>query len=107
MLAKDALRRVIEYTNAHLSEPIDIDTLATISHLTPFHFTRMFSKSVGMTPHQYVVRLRLQRALRLIREDRLGLAQVAVDTGFADQAHMSRWFKRVYGVSPSRVMAEY
>jgi len=82
---------------------MDIGTLAKVSYRSPFHFTRMFAQSVGMTPHQYVVRLRLQRALELMRQGRMGLAHIAACTGFSDQAHMSRWFKRVYGISPSQV----
>lgn len=105
MLDKTILRRVREYIIAHLDEPMNIVTLAKVSSHSPFHFTRMFAQSVGMTPHQYVVRLRLQRAFQLIRESRVGLAHIAAATGFADQAHMSRWFRRVYGVAPSRLMA--
>jgi len=107
MLDHVTLRRVRDYMNDHLDEPMNITTLAKVSSRSPFHFTRMFARSVGITPYQYVVRLRLQRALQLIREGRMGLAHVAATTGFADHAHMSRWFRRVYGVSPSRVVAEF
>jgi AraC family transcriptional regulator len=103
MLNRTTLRRVREYIAAHLDEPMDIGTLAKVSYRSPFHFTRMFAESVGMTPHQYVVRLRLQRALELMRQGRMGLAHIAACTGFSDHAHMSRWFKRVYGISPSQV----
>jgi AraC family transcriptional regulator len=105
-LNKSALRRIKEYITAHLDEPIDIPTLANVACLSPFHFARLFANSVGSTPHQYVIRLRLQCALKLIRESHMGLAHIAASTGFADQAHMSRWFRRVYGVPPSQVIAE-
>ncbi|MCA6111183.1 helix-turn-helix domain-containing protein [Bradyrhizobium cenepequi] len=106
MLDRTTLRRIKEYIADHLDEPMDIVTLAKVACRSPFHFTRMFARSVGMTPHKYVVRLRLQRALQLIRTRRMGLAHVAAATGFADHAHMSRWFKHVYGISPSQVIAE-
>jgi AraC family transcriptional regulator len=68
-------------------------------------FTRVFTRSVGMTPHRYVVHLRLQRAIELVREERSGLAEIAARTGFADQSHLSRWMRRVLGVSPTQLVA--
>jgi AraC family transcriptional regulator len=56
-----------------------------------------------MTPYRYVVHLRLQQAIKRIREGRMGLAEIAADTGFADQSHLSRWVRRVHGVAPSQV----
>ena len=88
---------------AHLDESIDVETLAGIACLSPFHFSRMFGRSVGMTPHRYVVRLRLQRAVDLVREGRHELAEIAARTGFADQSHLSRWVRRVHGVPLSRL----
>jgi AraC family transcriptional regulator len=58
-----------------------------------------------MTPHRYVVHLRLQRAIELVREGRSGLAEIAARTGFADQSHLSRWVRRVHGVPLSRLTA--
>jgi AraC family transcriptional regulator len=103
MLDRAALRRIREYVVAHLGEPLELATLARIAGRSPFHFSRMFAQSVGMTPHRYVVQLRLQHAMELLREGRLRLADVAASTGFADQSHLSRWVRRVYGVSPSRL----
>jgi AraC family transcriptional regulator len=65
----------------------------------------MFARSVGMTPYRYVVHLRLQRAIELMREHRHGLAEIAAATGFADQGHLSRWVRRVHGVSPTELKA--
>jgi AraC family transcriptional regulator len=72
---------------------------------SPFHFTRVFTRSVGVTPYRYVVHLRLRRALELIRERRSGLAEIAAATGFSDQSHLSRWVRRVHGVSPTQLAA--
>ena len=98
-LGKDVLERLKDYVNAHLDEPIEVAALANIAGRSPFHFTRIFARSVGVTPHRYVIHLRLRRAVELIREGRTGLAEVAACTGFADQSHLSRWVKRVHGVS--------
>ena len=104
-LGNDQLRRLRDYVIAHLDEPIAVEALADIAGRSPFHFTRIFARSVGMTPHRYVVHLRLQRAIELVREGRSGLAEIAARTGFADQSHLSRWVRRVHGVSLSRLIA--
>jgi AraC family transcriptional regulator len=105
MLGKDVLERVREYILVHLDEPIEVDTLAKIAGRSPFHFSRVFTRSVGMTPHRYVVHLRLQRAIELVRDRRSGLAEIAARTGFADQSHLSRWVRRVHGVSLTQLAA--
>jgi AraC family transcriptional regulator len=105
MLGKDVLRRLKEYVVAHLDEPIEVAALAKIAGRSSFHFSRVFTRSVGMTPHRYVVHLRLQRAKELVRNERLGLAEAAARTGFADQSHLSRWIRRVHGVSPTQLSA--
>src|SRR6516164_4658474 len=105
MLGKDLIRRLRDYVVAHLDEPIEVEALADIAGRSPFHFTRVFTRSVGMTPHRYVVHLRLQRAIELVREGRSGLAEIAARTGFADQSHLSRWMRRVLGVSPTQLVA--
>ena len=70
-----------------------------------FHFSRVFRRSVGVSPYRYIVYLRLRRAVELIREDRLGLAEIAASTGFADQSHLTRWVRRVHGVSPTQLVS--
>jgi AraC family transcriptional regulator len=104
-LSKDVFRRVRDYIEAHLDEPIEVGALADIAGRSPFHFTRVFAQAVGMSPHRYIVRMRLERAVTLMRARRFGLAEIAACTGFADQSHLSRWVRRVYGVSPSQLAA--
>ena len=88
-----------------LDEPIDVATLAHMTKRSQFHFSRVFRRSVGVSPYRYIVYLRLRRAVELIREDRLGLAEIAASTGFADQSHLSRWVRRVHGVSPTQLVS--
>ena len=104
-LGEDKLRRLRDYVVAHLDEPIGVEALADLAGRSPFHFTRIFTRSVGVTPHRYVVHLRLQHAVELVREGRSGLAEIAARTGFADQSHLSRWVRRVHGVPLSRLTA--
>ena len=105
MLDKDVLKQLRDYVIAHVDESIDVEALAKIAGQSPFHFSRVFARSVGMTPHRYVVHLRLQRAIELVRDGRSGLAEIAVRTGFADQSHLSRWVRRVHGVSLTQLAA--
>jgi AraC family transcriptional regulator len=104
-LGKDVLQRLKDYIIAHLDEPIEVAALAEIAGRSEFHFTRVFARSVGVTPHRYVVHQRLRRAAELLRDGRSGLAEIAASTGFADQSHLSRWVRRVHGVSPTQLAA--
>jgi AraC family transcriptional regulator len=104
-LDEQVLGRLRDYVIAHMEEPIEAGALARIAGRSTFHFTRVFARSVGMTPYRYVVHLRLQRALELMRDSHHGLADIAAATGFADQSHLSRWVRRVHGVSPTELTA--
>ena len=76
MLSSEALKCIKEYVVAHLDEPIEVAALAGIAARSPFHFTRLFTQAVGLTPHRYVIHLRLRRAVELVRDGRLGLAEI-------------------------------
>ena len=96
------LARIRDYLMAHLDEPLDVATLAGMAGRSQFHFSRVFHRSVGVTPYRYVIHLRLRRAVELAREGRMGLAEIAASTGFADQSHLSRWVRRVHGITPTQ-----
>jgi AraC-like DNA-binding protein len=98
-------RRAVEaalWIDAHAEEAIDLDSAASEVGLSPFHFLRLFTRVVGVTPHQYLVRSRLRRAARLLADDRRSITDVALDVGFADLSNFVRTFHRAAGVSPRR-----
>lgn len=100
--AKDR-RRAVEsalWIDAHASEPIDLHALAARAALSPYHFLRIFSSSLGVTPHQYLVRRRLCRAAQLLTEEDRPITDVAFETGFSDLSNFVRSFHRAAGVSP-------
>ena len=99
-LAPTARRRVLELMSARLDGHLSIDALAREAGLSPAHFARAFKESTGRAPHQHLLTLRLERARHLLDERDLSLADVALRTGFADQAHFTRFFKRQFGVTP-------
>src|SRR5262245_18473154 len=104
-LGTEVMARLRDYIVSNIGEPIEVAALARIAGRSPFHFSRVFSRSVGVSPHRYIVHLRLQRALELARGGQAGLAEIAVRTGFADQSHLWRWVRRVHGVSLSQLLA--
>jgi AraC family transcriptional regulator len=100
-LSERKLRAALEYIEEHLDSGLTLDDLAAVAHLSPYHFARMFKTSTGLPPHQYVMTRRIDRAKRLLRDGGdLSLAQVAARSGFWDQGHFARHFKRLVGVTP-------
>lgn len=99
LLDERALRRVRDFVEANIGRTLTISAIAAAAGHDHSHFVRIFSRTVGITPHRYVVQLRLIRALHSIRMKHLTLAQAAVDAGFADQSHLSNWTRRIYGAT--------
>ena len=96
-------RRAVEtalWIDAHSHEPIALDDAAVEAGLSPFHFLRLFSLVLGVTPHQYLVRSRLRHAARLLADDDRAVTQIALDVGFGDLSNFVRTFHRAAGVSP-------
>ena len=96
-------RRAVEaalWLDANSQLPIDLDGAARQAGLSPFHFLRLFAKVVGVTPHQYLVRLRLRNAARLLADDTLSITDIAYHVGFADLSNFVRTFHRAARVSP-------
>ncbi|HJV51761.1 MAG TPA: AraC family transcriptional regulator [Noviherbaspirillum sp.] len=96
-----AMRRVLDYIEAHLDDTLSIDTLAAEAGLSVFHFVRSFSALFHATPHQYLQARRAARAKSLLAQ-RATPAQAAAAAGLTDQSHLNRWFKRTYGVTPAQ-----
>jgi AraC family transcriptional regulator len=104
-LAPAVRRRVADFVEASLDQPLSIDDLAAVAGLSPFHFARAFKRSVGEGPHRYVLRRRIALAQDLIRQGRLPLAEIAVVCGFNSQSHFTQRFREVAGVTPGAFAA--
>jgi AraC-like DNA-binding protein len=81
-----------------------LTSLAAEAGLSPFYFARVFSELVGEAPHQYLLRVRLRRAAKLLRVGAL-VTEAALKSGFTDVNHFSRTFHRRFGVPPSRYLS--
>ena len=100
------LQRVTEFIDSYLGEDLSIEALASQACLSPFHFARAFKAATGTTPHRYLTDRRIERAKTLIVERRLPLGAVADMCGFSSQAHLTRWFRRIVGITPGAYRAD-
>jgi AraC family transcriptional regulator len=96
------LRKVEDYVGAHLCETISGETLAKLTELSPFHFSRVFKQTTGMTPLQFVTRQRITRAQQFIRETSRSLIEVALEVGYTSPSHFAQVFRQVVGVTPTQ-----
>jgi AraC family transcriptional regulator len=104
-LSRSNLNRVREYIDSHLAERLELGELAGVAGLNLFHFARAFRQSTGETPHQYVLRQRIERAMQILRDPRATVLEASARTGFVDQSHFSKVFRRTVGVSPTQFRA--
>lgn len=95
-------QRVRDYCEAHLADKITLDELAALCELDRFVFLKLFKRSASMTPHAWLVRLRLERACLMLHRGTQSIAEVAQAVGFYDQSHFNRAFRRAFGCAPSR-----
>lgn len=93
-----------EYLEANYAENVTLRQLASVSDISPFHLLRTFHEVVGLPPFEYQTQLRISQAKKLLRDGR-SIADVAAETGFTDQSHLTRHFKRVVGVTPGKYSA--
>jgi AraC-like DNA-binding protein len=94
------LRLVIDTIHEKIAEPISVSMLSSVAGLSRSHFSHAFRTSVGLPPHAHVVRLRIERAMKLMLDTAVPLSEIALATGFADQAHFSNKFRRIAGMTP-------
>ena len=99
-LSPGALRRVRDHIAAHFHENLDTRTLASYAGLSAYHFSRAFKSSVGMPPHRYLLEQRIRKAAELIERSEQSLVNIGLAVGFADQAHFSRTFHALVGLTP-------
>lgn len=91
------------FIEANLDKSISLDQLSQVTGKSRFHFSRLFRRSVGTAPYRYVIERRIARAFGLLRHSGLPVSEIAVATGFADQSHLNRSFRRAYGATPGSV----
>jgi AraC family transcriptional regulator len=103
-LSQAKLTLVKEYINEYLHQDLKLNDIAAIAQLSPYHFLRLFKQRMGITPHQYILHLRIDKAKYLLQHSELNIAEIAIQTGFCDQSHLTRCFKRMMGITPKQLL---
>jgi AraC family transcriptional regulator len=101
-LSEQQLRRVRAFIEAHLETDIRLEAMAAACGISPDYFLRMFKTTVGVSPYQFVINQRVERAKQLLSDDGVSLAEIALRCGFSHQEHLTRMFRRFTGVTPGR-----
>jgi AraC family transcriptional regulator len=100
-----AVAQALAFMHENYARELSLGDIAAAAHLSPFHLARLFKQSLGVSPHQYLIQLRVNSARWLLSagSGERSLAQLANAVGFADQSHLTRHFKRVLGVTPRQL----
>ena len=100
-LARDTLRRVVRFVNEHLDSKLKWEEIAADVGMDPYVFGKRFKQCTGMTPHDYVIRCRLRRAMKLLTRTDRSLPDIALEVGCSCQSHFTTMFRKCTGTTPA------
>jgi AraC family transcriptional regulator len=95
------LRRALEYIDENLGTGLSLADIAQIVDISPHHFAHGFKRATGVSPHQYLIACRVERAQRLLRDTHLSMREIAYRVGYSNPAHFSTVFHRVAAMTPT------
>jgi AraC-like DNA-binding protein len=98
-LMHSKINRAISYLSENYHQSISLNEISTLSGLSEFHFVRTFRKATGLPPYEYLVAIRVEKARKLLSKG-MPIVEVAAQSGFYDQSHFNRHFKRIYAITP-------
>lgn len=101
------LREVLSYIEQNLSQELSLRQIAEVAGLSVSHFKALFRQSVGIPPHHYLIRRRIDRAVALLQEKNLPITQIALEVGFCHQSHLAKHMRRILGASPREVRGSF
>jgi AraC family transcriptional regulator len=99
-LTQSQLEQVIDYMKVNLTEDLSILDLATLTNMSESHFSRSFKQSVGISPYQYLMQQRVERAKQLLEQQSISISTIALDCGFSNQTHLTKVFRQMTGMTP-------
>lgn len=104
-ISEERVDRTIDYFHANVEKHITLDELASINNCTTYHLIRLFRQIKGLSPHAYLIQLRLEHARKLLLSGQ-SIVDAASESGFSDQSHFSRRFKERYGLTPGKYLMQ-
>lgn len=99
------LKQVIDFAHSYMHFDIGLHEMAALVHLSPYHFGRVFKQTVGKSPYQFILQLKIDCAKKLIRKNRGPISEIAYQLNFSDQSHFSNAFRKATGISPRQFLA--
>jgi AraC family transcriptional regulator len=102
-LNRNQLQQAIDYIHIHLDRDLSLAELASIINITPTYFASLFKRSMGISPHQYVIQQRVEQAKLMLKKTDLAIAEIALQVGFSSQSHLTQQFKRITGITPKQI----
>lgn len=106
-IRRQALRRVFDYIEANLDTPLQMAALAEIAGLSQYRFAHNFKSTVGLSPHQYVIHVRIEQGKRLLRETKLSILEIAYAVGCQSPSRFNALFRRQTGTTPSQYRSSF
>ena len=94
------LARVVEYIRNHLDQPLAVSALCRLAEMSQSHFSKLFKRSTGLAPHQFVLQERINRSKELLRQGNTKIVEIALGVGFENQAHFTTVFGNFVGMTP-------
>jgi AraC family transcriptional regulator len=102
-LTRTQLQQAIDYIQTHLNRDLSLAELASVISISPTYFASLFKQAMGISPHQYVIQQRVEKAKVMLKKTDLAIADIALQVGFSSQSHLTQQFKRITGMTPKQV----
>lgn len=102
-LTRTQLQQVLDYIHTHLDRELSLAELAETVNISPTYFASLFKQAIDISPHQYVIQQRVERAKLMLSKTDLAIADIAFQTGFSSQSHLTQQFKRLTGMTPKQI----
>jgi AraC family transcriptional regulator len=102
-LTRSQVQQAIDYIHTHLDRDLSLAEIADVVNISPTYFASLFKRAMGISPHQYVIQQRVERAQVMLTKTDLAIADIALQVGFSSQSHLTQQFKRLTGMTPKQV----
>ena len=99
-LTRQMLLRAVEYIQDQLGKDLTVSSVAEAVSMSRYYFTRLFKEATGKSPYQFIIEARVSKARHLLERGNISISEAAYEVGFADQSHLTRHFKRAFGLPP-------